>query len=277
MENRGAVKIMAGIILRWLGGGGGDTIMNLLSHSNDVYTNIHATNKIDPVTGRSLISEKFDEDYPSFYDMSHDENIKDIDSKALKQDIVKLNRKKDTFLLKSHHWDKKLDKDICDIVDIVNIGYTIAFIPFIVRANLHKTPTLANSKLKNKTHFDYSLSKIAKKLTDKQHEKVVTWNIITDLINKARIFNLENATITIADIFYNRDHLKTYFQSRSLKLDITSDYLNQWVEQNKKFLPSKTFQNYIDNTNYNHIDSSLDMVERYTLLALSGKNFQFID
>jgi len=25
------------------------------------------------------------------------------------------------------------------------------------------------------------------------------------------------------------------------------------------------------------MDGSLDMVERYTLLALSGKNFQFID
>ena len=268
---------MSGIILRWPGGGGGDTIMNLLSHSNDVYTNIHATNEIDPATGQSLISEKFDEDYPSFYNMALPVTIKTLDSKALKQDIVKLNSKKDTFLLKSHRWDKNLDKDICDIVDIVNIGYTIAFIPFIVRANLNKTKTLVNSRIVNKSYFDSTIHKIAKKLTEDQNKQIVTWHIIKDMINKVRIFNLENASIMTEDLFYDREHLKTYFQSRSLKLDITSDYLDQWVEYNKKLLPSNTFQNYIENTNYNHLDDSLDMVERYTLLALSGKNFQFID
>ena len=269
---------MSSILLRWPGGGGGDTILTLLLGSNNVYTNIHAFNKIDTVTGQSLLTNKFDKEYPSFYKLAGNPLLTSkIDKVLLKQDIIKLIGKKDLFVLKTHYFDKYFDQDICDIVDIVDIGFKIKFLPFIVRANLNKTPTLVNSRIVNNSHFDSTMHTIAEKLTEDQNKQIVTWHIIKDMINKVRIFNLENASIMTEDLFYDREHLKTYFQSKNLMLDITADYFDQWVENNKKLLPSNTFQNYIENTNYNHLDDSLDMVERYTLLALSGKNFQFID
>jgi hypothetical protein len=268
---------MSGIILRWPGGGGGDTILNLLLSSNDVYTNIHTLNKMNTVTGRSLVTSKFDKEYPSFYKLAGNPLTSKIDKVLLKQDIIKLTGKKDLFVLKMHLFDQSFDQDICNIVDIVDIGFKIKFLPFLIRANLNKTLILVNSKIVNKSHFDSTMHKIAKKLTDDQNKKIVIWNIIKDMINKVRIFNLENASIMTEDLFYDRDHLKTYFQSKNLMLDITADYFDQWVENNKKLLPSNTFQNYIENTNYNHLDDSLDIVERYILLALSGKNFKFID
>lgn len=267
---------MSGIILRWPGGGGGDTIMNLLSHSNDVYTNIEATKNIDALTGRSLIEVKFDKEYPSFHDMAIVPLTYNLDSMVLKQDIVKLLSKKDPFLLKMHYWNKDFDNDICDIVDIIDIGFTLDFIPFIATAMINKTPILVHSKVKHKTHFDYPLNKISEKLTDDQNKKIVIWNIIKDLIDKTRVFDLDNAPITTSDLFYNKNHLRTYFKTKSLTFDITSDYLDQWVENNKRFLPSQTFKTYIKNTNYDYMDDSLEMVERYTLLALSGKNFKFL-
>ena len=267
---------MSGIILRWLGGGGGDTIMNLLSHSNNVYTNIVATKNIDPITGRSLIKVKFDEEYPNLHDMALVPLTKNINNVALKQDIVNLVNKKDSFILKMHYWDKDFDNEIGDVVEIVDIGCTFAFIPFIVTANLNKTPTLDNSKIEEKTHCDKGLFKIAEKLTDEHNKMIVTWNIITDMIKKTRLFGLENAPITTEDLFYDKNHLKTYFQNKSFTFDSESDYLDQWLKNNKKFLPSQTFQDYIKNTKYDYMDDSLEMVERYTLLALSGKNFQFL-
>ena len=104
----------------------------------------------------------------------------------------------------------------------------------------------------------------------------MTYNIIKDLIDKTRVFDLDNAPITTSDLFYNKNHLRTYFKTKSLTFDTTSNYLDQWVENNKRFLPSETFKNYIKNTNYDYMDNSLEMVERYTLLALSGKNFKFL-
>jgi hypothetical protein len=65
MENRGAVKIMAGIILRWSGGAGGDTLCHLLSLQNtNVYMNFSCHGKIEPKTGQTLVSGRYDPDYP---------------------------------------------------------------------------------------------------------------------------------------------------------------------------------------------------------------------
>ena len=66
-------------------------------------------------------------------------------------------------------------------------------------------------------------------------------------------------------------------KTKGLKLDLKSKYFIDWLEKNKKFQPNKKYQEYINNKNYQFDDDSLDMVERYVLLALSNGKFRFLE
>ena len=90
-------------------------------------------------------------------------------------------------------------------------------------------------------------------------------------------FNLESSPLKLIDFFNNTDNVGNFFKAKGLQLDLKSDYFVNWLEKNKKFIPNKKYQDYLKDKNYQFDDKSLDIIERYVLLALSNGKFRFLE
>ena len=55
-----------------------------------------------------------------------------------------------------------------------------------------------------------------------------------------------------------------------------TEYFHLWNKINLPLLPSDQYKEYLKSKQYNYQDKSLNLVERYIFLALSGRNFQFL-
>lgn len=257
-----------GILLRWVGGAGGDTLCHLLSSQNNLY--INATFHGITEDGQTSAWSKLDDEYPSFYKFSRHINTKN-DTDSFKQDILKLVDKKIPFVIKHHLFDKDFDRDIQEYVHIVDIGIDLDILPFVVRSNLEKTTTM------ELTYLDDNLKKIIGKFNDEQKQKIVIWNVIQNDMRLMKKFNLESSPLKLIDFFNNTDNVGNFFKAKGLQLDLKSDYFVNWLEKNKKFIPNKKYQDYLKDKNYQFDDKSLDIIERYVLLALSNGKFRFLE
>jgi len=264
------------ILLRWTGGAGGDTIINLLSAQDDIYLNVTPSCRINTESGKSILSSRFDKRYPRLAELA--KAHPKIDKISLLNDLINLQNDHKSFILKCHLFDKEMDKEIKkNNIEIVDIGFDIKFLPFIIQSNLLKTETIEYSRNAEKTHFDKNLIKISQKLTEKQNHTLATWTLIQDMMLKIEQFDLKNTPIKTKDLFYNVNLIVDFFEKRNLNLNIKSKYLKIWQEKNQSSLPSKTFIKYVDNMKYNYSDNTLNTVERYILLMLSGSRLNFLE
>ena len=266
---------MTRILLRWSGGQGGDTIAGLISFKEQLYSNIRILNKLS-ATGRSMVETFLDQRYPSIKVIATKKHSQ-VDADTVANDIKRLSDDHESFFIKSHLYDKTLDEKVCNIVDVIDIGYSLEFLPFVVRTNLAKTATLERSTDPDTTHFDENMLKISHKLSENQKQSVVAWNVVKHSLDRHRQFDLGSKALNTQDIFYDTDQIIRFLQSKGLSTVINKDHLDKWKEENKKFLPSEKYIECIKNAKYDFSDQSMDIIERYSLLALSGKNFQFLD
>ena len=102
------------------------------------------------------------------------------------------------------------------------------------------------------------------------------WNLIKDAIDRHDEYDLANASIRTEDLFYNIEGIKSVLQSKGLPVKVNKTYIDTWRNKNKELLPGSELMDLIKKRDYDHSIKSMDLVERYVLLALSGKNFQFI-
>jgi hypothetical protein len=262
-----------GLILRWMGGAGGDTLLHMISEHNDVYMNVQLKENIDRSSGKSLVSSKYDSRYPTLFDLSSNEIV---DRRKLQNDIQNLSKSHTQFVIKSHFFDKKFDDSIVDLAETVDLGFGLDFLPFVVRSNINKTATLDRSGDAVRSHFDQTLQKISSKLDKEQRKMLVTWNVIKSMIQHIGEFHLESSPISTADLFLDVDRLENFFMKRNLKIDKKSSHLSEWKRINAKLLPSPAYQDHLRNSNYDFNDNSLDLVERYILLALANENFRIL-
>ena len=264
-------------LLRWVGGSGGDTIINLLSKKNDVYLNVNPLSKINADLGKTILTSKFDKKYPNLCELTRAHPR--IDKTSLLNDLINLKNNHKSFVLKCHLFNQEIDEELKkNNIEIVDIGFDIKFSPFIIQSNLLKNPeTVESSRNPKTTHYDKNLIKISNRLTEKQNISVVTWTLIKDMIMKIKQYNLKNTLLKTEDLFYNIGSIANFFKQNSLILDVKSKYLKNWQEKNQNILPSKTFTEYVDNMEYNYNDNTLQTVERYILLMLSGNKFKFLE
>lgn len=262
-----------GLILRWLGGAGGDTLLQLISEHNDVYMNVETKKIIDRSRGSSPIVGKYDSRYPTLVDLA---NGRIVDRRKLQNDIYNLSISHTTFIIRSHFFDKEFDSSVIDMAETVDLGFGLDFLPFVVRSNINKTLILDRSRDSQRSHFDQKLQKISSKLNKEQIRMLVTWNLIKDNIKRIKEFKLDNSPISTADLFQNIDRLENFFMKRELKIDKESSHLSEWKNLNAKLLPSPAYQDHLRNSNYDFNDNSLDLVERYILLALANENFRIL-
>jgi len=262
-----------GLILRWMGGAGGDTLLTMISEHNDVYMNVQVKN-IDRSKGQSVVVGKYDSRYPTLVDLDNHRPI--VDKRKLQNDIRTLSMSHTKFIIKSHFFDKEFDDSIVDLAETVDLGFGLDFLPFVVRSHIIKTKTLDRSGDPQRSHFDQTLQKISGKLYKEQIRMLVTWNVIKDMIQHIKKFHLEHSPISTADLFQNIDRLENFFMKRELKIDKESSHLSEWKNLNAKLLPSPAYQDHLRNSNYDFNDNSLDLVERYILLALANENFRIL-
>lgn len=265
---------MSRIFLRWSGGEGGDTIMSFISKKQDLFTNVNTQREVSG-HGESVVGASYDSRYPTLKEIALKNKVSN--KKELLHDIEKLCQDYKSFLCKFHVWDEKIDSAIQQKVEIVNVGFSIEFIPFIVKCNLLKTPSILSSKDPLSTYFDSDFVKLSNRLTLDQNKKLVTWSLIKDSIQRYNDYQLKNSPIQTQDLFYNLDGIVDFLKSKELPVQLDEKYIADWRSSNQKFLPSQKFVDLVDNQDFDYTSKSLDLVERYVLLALSDKNFQFLD
>ena len=157
---------MSGIILRWVGGAGGDTLCHLLSLQNtNVYMNVSCPGKIEPNTGQLPVSSRYDPDYPLLVQLAQNRCV-GIDMELLGIDVCNLIKKHKRFILKSHLFDNDMEK----YTEIIDLGFDLKFLPFIVQCNIDKTETVSNNFTYNNSKSDSILKKNIKKIKQQTKE-----------------------------------------------------------------------------------------------------------
>jgi hypothetical protein len=58
--------------------------------------------------------------------------------------------------------------------------------------------------------------------------------------------------------------------------DNCKEYYTNWIDQNKKFLPTNTYLTMVSKQDYDYTNPDLTIEERYCLLVLSGSSFKIL-
>tara|TARA_E500000178_G_scaffold349537_1_gene406627 strand:+ start:2239 stop:3057 length:819 start_codon:yes stop_codon:yes gene_type:complete len=267
-----------GLMLRWFGGSGGDTICTLIDMAEkDLYTNFICKYN-SRANGKTNTHQFKDPEYPTLYRFGISWNA-EIELKKAKKDLSKLKNSNKKFLIKSMNFAKSLDNVVSDYMEIVSIGYDYFFLPFLVQTNLTKTKTIKNYFTKNnlsKYKKDLVLLDITKKLSQDQKTKLVIWNVIKSAIDYMNDFSLDKSSIQISDMFYNQQSIKDFFADRNIEIDFNNKLYKNWLKLNQKYIPSDIFNKCLKTRSYNYQNSDMNLFERYVLLAISGKKFKFL-
>ena len=261
---------MKGIVLRWLGGSGGDTLLYTLKKQNKLYTNVYFPSEDLSDKDKTIIEVSTDKEYPTF------DNAENYDADPFIIDLKSLSKKTKSFIIKQHFAGEDLDRKMKDVAEILNVGFTLEFLPFVVKANFHKTHTVKKRDHPEKTHLDETLKKINSKLTPAQADSLTIWNLVIDNKNIMEKFKLPESPVMLDNFFHDPASIEKCFKDKGFNLNLGTEYFRNWKNRNSDLLPSAEYQTYLKNQNYNFKDKELDIVERYVFLALSGKKFQFL-
>ena len=267
---------MSGVLLRWLGGGGGDTLCQLLMNNNlDTYMNfIPGIIDHNVSTGRTIIDDDLDADYPLISQLGRANPI--IDRGKLKEEFVKLIKEHDKFIVKFHNFDQTFDDMLKDHIDINDVGFDLGFLPFVIQANIEKFSNTQHPMYDLK--YNKTLERIGKKLSDHQKRQVLMWSMILHAIKCLNEFELDKAPIRTQDLFYDNKRVENFFNKQGYHIGLNTQFFSNWKDNNTKYLPSKKYQSCLENKDYDYNNQKeLSIVERYIFLSLAGQNFTFLD
>jgi hypothetical protein len=271
---------MSGIILRWLGGGGGDTMCQLLAMDNpNTYINF-STGYSDHETGRTVLQDSESDNYSLISRLDRADPISD--KEKLKEEFLKLIKEHKRFIIKFHNFDHEFDNMLKEHIDINDLGFDLKFLPFIIQANIEKFSNtqhpMYDLKYRYNSNLDKTLEKIGQKLNEHQKRQVLTWSMISHAIKCMKEFRLDKAPIKTQDLFYNNDLIENFFKEKDYKIDLNVPFFSNWKNNNTKYIPSVKYQRYLESKDYNYTNKKdLSIVERYIFLSLAGQNFTFLD
>tara|TARA_Y100000592_G_scaffold100585_1_gene181329 strand:+ start:381 stop:1193 length:813 start_codon:yes stop_codon:yes gene_type:complete len=268
---------MSGLLLRWLGGGGGDHICQLLAAQNpDTYTNF-SVGELDEISGRVVIVNDRDPDFPWLSEISKAHPI--ADKQNLKQDFIKLIQQHNKFIIKFHNFDKEFDRSLKSHLPVTDLGFGLDFLPFVVQANLEKFSNEGHPMYdliyRTRSFHNTTLEKVGKKLNTTQKNQMLTWNMITHAMNCMHNFDLDKSDISTQDLFHDKKRIENFFHKHGYSLNMNNPLVNKWEENNTKYLPTKKYLTGLQNKDYEYDDKELPLAERYIFRALAGKSFTF--
>tara|TARA_B100000579_G_scaffold340540_1_gene292159 strand:- start:5918 stop:6706 length:789 start_codon:yes stop_codon:yes gene_type:complete len=259
-----------GFILRWFGGSAGDTICTLLHKTEqNIYSNIKIDESLSDA-GKVINGEYFDQRYPVLHKLGN-EQYETIKKDELENNLKNLVSDQKKIVLKSHLFNKEFDLMIKKYIHTIDIGFDYNFLPFIIHSNIEKLPIL-----KRKFLFDPTIKKVSHKLTDKQKKQIATWMVIKGAVGLMQDYDIANSKIKTEYLFADTKKIKDAVMQYDLDIKFDNSFFEAWKNTNTGHLPTKQYQTYLDHKDYRYDDNTMNDVERYILLSLSGKNFKFL-
>jgi hypothetical protein len=248
-------------ILRWKGGFGGDIILRLAADSSTVHTNVKFKSSMSDQGRIQLDFSHLNLDnlqqidriaLTQFYNSS-------IDPELLKQEFDHLIASDQSWWIKSHYYQQDFYKE--QIVDIVIDNWLL---PFAVAANINKTETLS-------TEFNPLVSKITDPFVQYQYS---IYSIAKDFVCP---YNT-NHVLQLKQILSGWYELKHAMRQFNVDLDDRSRSIYEnWLEINKEYFPTASYQQCLQTNNYNTDQSGLTLIEKYCLLVLSDCKFKLLE
>lgn len=245
---------MAVSILRWKGGSGGDMLLHMMSNTCTVL-NTRYTKILD--SGKTEINFSW-LDFDCLTEFQkialRPEYISQVNLETLKEEILQQQKNSELVWIKSHYYDTDVFNDITVDLVVDPLGLS-----FAVESNIKKTETLT---------LDFN--KLASMITNEETKiKYSMYLVAVDMLNPEK--NISDQTINVSDLLFGRDRLQPMLEKNHMTFN--DKCYDQWLANNFKSLPSKRYQDYIANQNYDYMDSSLSLSERYSLMALSNSKF----
>ena len=248
-------------ILRWKGGFGGDIVLQLVTNSSAVHTNVKFKSSISESGRIQLDFSQLDLDNLQQIDriaLTHPYNS-GIDPKLLKQEFDHLIASGQSWWIKSHYYQQDFYNE--QIIDIVIDNWLL---PFAVAANINKTETLT-------TEFNPLVSKITDPFVQYQYS---IYNLAKDFVCAYST----NRVLQLKQILSGWNELQHAMRQFNVDLDDRSRSLYEnWLEINKEYFPTASYQQCLQTNNYNIAQRGLTLIEKYCLLVLSDCKFKLLE
>lgn len=246
-------------ILRWKGGSGGDMILYLKSLSSPGSV-INADFDCISFAGKIKVDfSKFNSKIPTDIEKIglHPEMWTDqIDLKKLSTEIDMYRTESTDLWAKSHYYATNQFDNIT--VDLV---VTPESLPFVVFSNIVKTDTI-----------DTNFNKLSALITDPVVKtNYALYSVAVDFVTNYKASGHQQ--LQVSDLLCDLKTFKTATNNINLGLNFNHTIYQHWLEKNQQYIPSKNYLAKVATQNYDFTDLTLNLAERYSLMALAGCKF----
>lgn len=246
-------------MFRWVGGACGDTVVKLIvDHKPGIVCDFTYSNTVtDQGATPSTKSQKIYSAFPELHGLDHLDSY--VDYNLACSTVKRLDARQQQFVFKSHCYQPGMDVLNPYIIDI---EITPDMYPFVTNSLISK-----NWPDGVRCPVNYVLKGRAQNLAASYYTMAQR-----QLQSRARY---SDQRLQLQDILAGFDQLQSALNC--LGFDISNrEFYNQWRALQDQYWPSHRYQQYVQDCNYCWQDTELSSLERYTLLALSGENFQFL-
>jgi hypothetical protein len=250
-------------ILRWRGGEGGDTLLNMIIgstpklYSNIKWDGINDVGKTIPVEN---INNKLFINLPGVVSIAIGNQWKNITVNELEHGITQLKSLSKNFMLKSHWYTSSIFNNIT--IDLVA---TPKMLPFSVGALVQKNSA-------NVQNYSQLRKKIKDSVILRSYDLYNTsWDRLHNTVEYS------DNQITVDTLVSGWDVLKNKLKEFNLSLDDKYKiYYTDWLDKNQQYLPSDRYKEFVNTCNFDYTDNQLSLTEKYCLLAMAKKNFTIL-
>jgi len=246
-------------ILRWKGGSGGDMLLYIksLSHPGSV---VNAVYQQVEHSGKTIIDHSgIDFSNPREIDKIalDSSRVEQINQDKLSQELEHYAWQPANVWLKSHYYDTDLFNNytLDLVVDPVSL-------PFVILSNVTKTDTLTKN-------FNNLVGLIK--------DNSVKLKYCMYMVGRDCVYNFTNLSaqqIPVSDLLVDLNTFAQAIDKTNLAIDFNFSYVyQQWLDHNLERLPGAKYRDKILSQDFDFMDPDLSLVERYSLLVLSGNKF----
>jgi hypothetical protein len=257
-------------LLRWPSGSGGDTVLKILLDSNsELQSNI----KFKELTESGRTTTEFTElitQYPELANLSG--RMSDYEDKEtlnrITETLKKLSAEKTDYIFRCHGFIPEFEK-----FDIIDIKPTKTYFSFIIQSHMAKRMFRSENDGVNNLHIHL-------RHNDKYQQESLDYE--TYCVAVQHLKNIEQARspncLLVDTLLSNWINLKYKLSDLGFTVrDQCKPYYTSWLDQNTNYISSPKYRYYIGTQDYNYHDTSLNRIERYCLLALTGDHFQILN
>tara|TARA_A100001011_G_scaffold372387_1_gene430716 strand:- start:951 stop:1706 length:756 start_codon:yes stop_codon:yes gene_type:complete len=242
-------------ILRFVGGSGGDNILQQALHSD---TSLESNTEFEGLTGEGKIQDDtvtLENRLPNMeqiYSLGN-HTYDTLDTKKLEEEIHALKQQDSNMIIKSHLFTDKFDDITIDLLP------SIKTLPWAVHRNYHKTETA------NTHHIPFNIPDAEVK------KRFIIYQIAQNLkiiMNSSRT----RKVIYIDDLFKSFKEFKQICNEFGIPINSHCEKQHKkWCDKNRtSVVPSNSYMDMVNSDKVNYNDPGLSLSEKYSLMAIKG-------